>query len=63
MKKFDLSELKREKKRNRKERLEFVKMYADWIMKRPNKEWSKEHASFINSVLKSSKAFQKQSRK
>ena len=61
--KFDLTELRKEKKRNQEERLEFVKMYADWLMKRPNKVWSKEQTKFINSVLKSSKAFQKQSRK
>ncbi len=36
-----------------KERLEFVKYWADYIKKSPNSKWSKEHAKFINSVMRS----------
>ncbi|MFH0972249.1 MAG: hypothetical protein V1835_06845 [Candidatus Micrarchaeota archaeon] len=44
--KIDLKELKRAKRKNAKERLEFVRKYADWIKKTPNKVWSKQLAKF-----------------
>ena len=61
--KFNLSELKKAKKQNQKERIEFVRMYAEWLMKNPNKKWSKDHAKFINSVMNSSRAVQRQAKK
>ncbi len=44
----DLKELEEEKVRNRKQRMEFVKMYAEWLKKTPNKEWSRQQNKLIN---------------
>ncbi|MCC7573643.1 MAG: hypothetical protein KO464_09720 [Candidatus Methanofastidiosum sp.] len=57
-KKFDenreqiLKELQEEKERNFKQKIEFAEFYAEWIRKTPNKEWSKQHSKFINSMYK-----------
>lgn len=57
-KKFDenreqiLKELEDEKERNFKQKIEFVRLYAEWIKKTPNREWSKQHSKFINSMYK-----------
>lgn len=57
-KKFDenreqiLKELEEEKERNFKQKIEFVRLYAEWIKKTPNREWSKQHSKFINSMYK-----------
>jgi hypothetical protein len=45
-------ELEESKKRNIKNRREFVKFYADWIKKTKNEVWSKQQADFINSLLR-----------
>ncbi|MBI4045042.1 MAG: hypothetical protein HY392_05015 [Candidatus Diapherotrites archaeon] len=52
MKKFpkiDLKELEEDKKRNHEQRLEFVRIYAKWVKKTPNKVWSKQHKEFIDN--------------
>lgn len=41
-------------KRNMKERLWFVRYWANYMKSTPNKVWSKQQALLINSVLKSS---------
>jgi hypothetical protein len=41
---IDLDALERWKKKNQKERLQFIKEYAAWLKKTPNKEWSKPQA-------------------
>lgn len=46
--KKDFKELEEEKERNRKQRLQFVDMYAKWLKKTPNKKWSKEQNTPIN---------------
>ncbi|HLC85834.1 MAG TPA: hypothetical protein VJG30_00915 [Candidatus Nanoarchaeia archaeon] len=38
----DLKEMKKFKERNTKERLEFIKKYAEWVKKTPNKKWSSQ---------------------
>ncbi len=43
----DLREIEAEKKRNNEQRLEFVRRYAEWLKKTPNKVWSKQHAKFL----------------
>jgi len=51
MKKFpkiDLKELKEEMKLNKKQRLEFVRMYAEWLKKTPNKVWSSQQNKLLN---------------
>ena len=45
--KKDLKELEEEKKRNRKQRMDFVNMYAEWLKKTPNKVWSKQQAKYL----------------
>jgi len=50
MKKFpkiDLKELEEEKEINRQQRLEFVKQYAEWLKKTPNKKWSKQQVKYM----------------
>lgn len=47
-----LKVLEEEKERNFKQKIEFVRLYAKWIKKTPNKEWSKQHSKFINSMYK-----------
>ena len=44
---IDLEEMKEWKKKNFKERMEWVKKYADWLKKTPNKEWSKQQKTLI----------------
>ena len=46
--KKDFKELREDIKRNRRERLEFVKLYADWVRKNPNKVWSRAQNVLIN---------------
>jgi crotonobetainyl-CoA:carnitine CoA-transferase CaiB-like acyl-CoA transferase len=45
--KFDEEEFEENKKRNRKERIEFIRKYVEWLKKTPNKKWSKIHAKFL----------------
>ena len=52
MKKSLIKELKRERERNFKQNIDFMRMYARWLIKTPNKEWSKQHAEFLNSQIK-----------
>lgn len=44
LEKIDLEALERWKEKNRRERLQFVEDYANWLKKTPNKEWSKQQA-------------------
>jgi len=51
MKKFpkiDLKELEKEMELNRQQRLEFVRMYAEWLKKTPNKVWSSQQNRLLN---------------
>ncbi len=38
----DRREMAEEMKRNRRQRMEFVESYAEWMKKTPNKVWSKQ---------------------
>ncbi len=40
-------------KRDIDERLRFVKIWANYMKKTPNKEWSRQQNILINSVIKS----------
>jgi hypothetical protein len=44
----DLKKLNKWKKKNFEERLEFIKKYAEWLKKTPNKEWSKQQKDIID---------------
>ena len=46
--KFDLKELDEDKKRNFKERLEFIDLYVEWLKKTPNKVWSRQQRNLID---------------
>ena len=37
----------------RKERIEFILYYVDWIKRTPNKEWSRQQAEFIDACFSS----------
>lgn len=50
---IDLDELKKEKERNRKERLEFIKFWVNYIKTHSDKEWSKQQNTVINSQIHS----------
>jgi len=45
---IDLKELEEDKKRNRKEHQDFIRLYVEWLKKTPNKKWSKIHAKFLS---------------
>ncbi len=45
--KIDLKALKKEMELNRKQRMEFVKMHAEWVKKTPDKEWSRQQKELI----------------
>lgn len=48
----DFQELEEEKKRNFKQRMEFVDMYAEWLKRTPNKVWSRQHAKYFGKKPK-----------
>ena len=45
---IDLKELQKFKKKNFKERLEFIEQYAKWVKKTPNKVWSSQQKKLID---------------
>ena len=49
--KIDLNELKKEKEKNFKERLAFVKFWVDYIKGHNDKEWSEQQNIVINSQV------------
>ncbi len=44
-----LEEIRKLKEDNFRERLEFIKKYAEWLKKKSNKEWSSEQKEIIVS--------------
>ena len=52
--KIDLKELEMDKKRNRAERLQFVKLWAEYVRTHTDKEWSKQQNILINSIFQNS---------
>ena len=51
----DLEELKKFKKQNAKERLEFIEFWAEYIKTHSDKEWSMQQNKLINSQLRSAR--------
>lgn len=45
-------ELSFNREQNRKERLDFIRMYAAWVRRTPNAEWSRQQGALINSFFK-----------
>ena len=50
-----LKALAEEKKRNADDNLKFVKLRAEWIKRKSNKDWSKRQKSIIDSLYKSNR--------
>ena len=50
-----LIELAKEKKRNADDNLKFVKLRAEWIKRKSNKDWSKRQKSIIDSMYESNR--------
>jgi len=48
-------ELSFDRKRNRAERLAFVRYYAKWVKSVPNEVWSKQQADLIDSLIAGSR--------
>jgi len=46
--KKDLLGLEEEKKRNFKQRLQFIDSYVKWLKKTPNREWSKQQNTLLD---------------
>jgi len=45
---IDIEKLKKFKEKNFQDRLEFIKKYAEWLKKTPNKKWSSEQKKIID---------------
>ena len=45
---IDLKELRRQKRQNFRERLEFIDSYVAWLKKTPNEVWAKQQAKMFN---------------
>ena len=46
--KIDFRQLRREIVENRKQRMEFVKQYAEWLKRTPNSVWSKAQNKLLD---------------
>ena len=46
---INLEELQKQKKENFRDRMEFIKKYADWIKRTKNSKWSEQQATIVNS--------------
>ncbi|MEK6953743.1 MAG: hypothetical protein AABX01_01955 [Candidatus Micrarchaeota archaeon] len=46
--KISLKELAKAKRQNSKERLDFIRQYAAWVRRTPNKVWSKQLAKMLD---------------
>ena len=49
--KIDFDELKKQKEKNFKERLEFIKFWTKYIKSHSDKEWSNQQNIIINSQI------------
>jgi hypothetical protein len=46
--KIDLEEIEKFKKKNFRDRLEFIDSYVDWLKKKTDKEWSSEQKNLVD---------------
>ena len=44
-------EFRFDRSQNQKERLDFIRMYAAWVKRTPNAEWSRQQEILINSFF------------
>jgi phenolic acid decarboxylase len=40
--------------KNLQQRIDFIIQYSKWVKEVPNKVWSRQHADFINNMMKNS---------
>jgi hypothetical protein len=57
---LNLNEIEEDRKRNRKQRLEFITMYAQWVKRTPNSVWSKQQKQMLDEVIKSANRIEKE---
>ncbi|MFH1249070.1 MAG: hypothetical protein V1660_02870 [archaeon] len=50
--KIDIKQLEKEKEMNRKDRLEFVKYWANYVKTHSDKEWSRQQNIVINGQIR-----------
>jgi len=48
-----IKKLKEEKRRNLLGNLRYIDIYAEYVKKAPNREWSRRQNAFINSIYRS----------
>lgn len=49
------SNLDKKKEKNRKQRIEFVKQWAEYVKNHPDEEWSEQQNLIINSQLETAR--------
>jgi hypothetical protein len=57
---LDLREVEEDRKRNRKQRLEFITWYARWVKSTPNSKWSAQQKKMLNELIKSANIIEKE---
>jgi len=60
---IDLKELKNEKEINKRERMKFVKFWADYIRTHSDKDWSEQQIIVIDSQIKGAHSLIKEDNK
>lgn len=50
-------EFRFDKEKNFQERLEFIRYYAEWVLRSENSVWSEQQAKLIDSFMQSAKNF------
>jgi len=49
---FDIKELKKQDRKNKKERLKFIDEWCNYIKNVSNREWSSQQAELINGQIR-----------
>jgi len=57
--KFDRREFEADRRRNWKQRLEWIDFWADYMKSKPNRVWSAEQRVLIDSQLVSARAWER----
>ncbi|MFB6099649.1 MAG: hypothetical protein ABEK16_00095 [Candidatus Nanohalobium sp.] len=52
---MNLDKLKEKKERNKEQRKEFIKLWAEYVRNHPDEEWSRQQNKIINSQLESAR--------
>jgi hypothetical protein len=48
---LNVNEIEEDRARNRRQRLEFITMYALWVKRTPNSIWSKQQKQMLDEVI------------